>query len=112
MSGSVVHIDPQALGKTAASIASIAESMAGELQQLESAVTGSGNPWGGDETGTIFSAIYMKILSHSIESLASYVEQVGYAGAQLARHARAHAEHDATAASMIERAGSGQGATP
>lgn len=112
MTGGVVHIDPQSLAKAGSALATIADTMASELQQLESAVTGSGNPWGADETGTIFSAIYMKVLSHAMDSLASYVEQIGYAGAGLARHARAHAEHDAAAASMIERAGASPGATP
>ena len=112
MSGGVVHIDPQALARSGSALASIAQAMGSDLQQLESAVTGSGNPWGGDETGTIFSAIYVKVLTHAIESLASYVEQVGYAGAGLVRHAQAHAEHDTAASSMIERVGASPGGTP
>src|SRR6476620_468038 len=111
MGDGVVRVDPEKLARVSADLATIADTLGEQLGQLDTALSASGNPWGGDETGTIFSALYMKILSHAMDSLSSYVEQVGYAAAGLHRHARAHADHDAAAAAHLQQAGSAPGAT-
>jgi hypothetical protein len=83
--------------------------MAEAVTRLEAAVTGSGNPWGGDETGTMFAGIYNAVLGHALDSLGSYVEQVGYAGAALVAEAREMVQSDSAAAGRVADAGSGLG---
>jgi hypothetical protein len=100
-----IDIRPESLATAGQTLAHLAEEMAGAVTQLESAVTGSGNPWGNDETGTLFSGIYNAVLGHTLESLGTYVEQVGYAAAALARQAQETAAADSTAAANITRAG-------
>jgi hypothetical protein len=104
-----IDIDPESLAQAGASLAALAEQMATDVQQLQTAVTGSGNPWGGDETGTIFAGLYNAVLGHALESLTSYVEQVGYAAAGLAQQARSTAQTDAAAGTRIDDAGAGLG---
>ena len=105
VSAGQIDIRPESLATAGTTLAHIAEEMAGAVTQLEAAVTGSGNPWGNDETGTIFSGLYNAVLGHTLESLGSYVEQVGYAAAALALQARETAEADSTAAHNITEAG-------
>jgi hypothetical protein len=101
-----VDIDPESLAQAGSRLATVAEEMATQLQQLQTAVTGSGNPWGGDEQGTLFAGLYSAVLGHAMESLASHVEQVGYAAAGLAQQARADVQADTAAATRIDNAGS------
>jgi len=105
----IIDINPESLAQAGSTLASLAEQMATDVQQLQSAVTGSGNPWGNDEPGTLFAGIYTAVLGHALEPLTSYVEQVGYAAAGLAQQARAHVQTDKAAAARIEDAGSGLG---
>lgn len=107
MSGSgQVDIRPESLQAAAQSLATIAEQMADDVTRLQTAVT-SNNPWGGDETGTLFAGIYNAVLGHTLEALASYVEQTGYAAAGLAQNAQEAAAADQSAAGKVSSAGSG-----
>jgi len=106
MSGGQIDIRPDSLLAAGQTLARVAEQMADDVTHLQTAVT-SGNPWGGDETGTLFSGIYNAVLGHALDSLSSYVEQTGYAAAALVQQARETAEADASAAGRVTGAGSG-----
>lgn len=106
MSGGQIDVQPESLAAAGRSLAQTAEQMADAVMHLQSAVT-SGNPWGGDETGTMFSGIYNVVLGHALDALGSYTEQVGYAGAALVQQAREAVEADTAAAGRVDNAGSG-----
>jgi hypothetical protein len=102
-----IDIQPESLATAGSSLAQTAEQMADTFTGLQDAVTGSGNPWGGDETGTLFSGVYTAVLGHALDALGSYVEQVGYAGIALSRQAAELAETDSAAANRVAGAGGG-----
>jgi hypothetical protein len=108
VSGSI-DIDPQSLVRAGSTLASVTEQMATALQQLQSTVTGSGNPWGGDEQGTLFAGIYGAVLGHALESIDSYVEQMGYAAVGLSQQAHAIVHVDNAAAVGFHEVGPGSG---
>lgn len=106
MSSGQIDIRPESLQAAGQALARVAEQMADDVTHLQTAVT-SGNPWGGDETGTLFSGIYNAVLGHTLDSLSSYVEQTGYAAAALVQQAREAVETDTSAADRVSGAGSG-----
>jgi hypothetical protein len=83
------------LWQAGSQLGQLAEQMASELGQLQATVTGSGNPWGGDEQGTVFAQVYGLVLGKALQALGSYVDQVGYAGYGLMREAQAYGQTDA-----------------
>ena len=106
MTSGEIDIDPESLQSAAHSLAQTAEQMGDDVTHLQAAVT-SNNPWGGDETGTLFSGVYNLVLGHALDALISYVEQTGYAAAGLAQQASDAVETDAAAAGRVSDAGSG-----
>jgi hypothetical protein len=76
--------------------------MADAVTGLQAAVTGSGNPWGGDEAGTVFAGVYTGVLGTALDALSSHVEQVGYAAVALSQQA------GEAAAARVTDAGSGR----
>ena len=106
VSGGQIDIQPESLQAAGQTLAQLADQMADDVTQLQTAVT-SDNPWGGDETGTLFSGIYNAVLGHTLEALGSYVEQTGYAAAALVQQAQEAVETDASAADRVTGAGSG-----
>ena len=104
-----MRIDPESLTAASARLAGLAGQMADEAATLEAAVTGSGNPWGGDETGTLFSGLYTAVLGNALQALGSYIEQVGYAAGGLSMQAKSVVESDTTAAGRVQDAGAGLG---
>ena len=105
MSGGQIDIRPESLHAAGAALAHTAEQMADAVNGLQTAVTGSGNPWGGDDTGTLFAGIYTVVLGHALDALGSYVEQVGYAAAALSQQADELVDSDSAAAARTYRAG-------
>jgi uncharacterized protein YukE len=93
-----VDVDPEALRQAGADLGQLAEQMRTELGRLQSTVTGSGNPWGGDEQGTLFGQVYGLALGKALEALDSYVEQVGYAGYGLMRQGQQDVRTDTDSA--------------
>ena len=108
MSSGQNDIRPESLQAAAAGLARTAQGMADGLTDLQATINGAGNPWGNDETGTLFSAIYTQTLTSGLDALGSYVEQVGYAAAGLLRQAQELVSSDETSASRITDAGSGR----
>jgi uncharacterized protein YukE len=107
VSAGQIDIRPESLSAAASSLARTGQEMADAVTGLQAAVTGSGNPWGGDEAGTMFSAVYGLVLGNALEALSSYVEQVGFAAMALSQQAREVAAADEDAAGRITGAGSG-----
>jgi hypothetical protein len=85
--GGTVDITPESLQGAGSHLTELAQQMMTGLQGLQNTVTGSGNPWGGDEQGTLFSGLYGLVLGKAMEAIGSHVQQVGQAGVGLTQHA-------------------------
>jgi hypothetical protein len=107
VSAGEIDIRPESLAAAGKSLALTTEQMADAVKHLQEAVTGPGNPWGNDETGTLFGGVYTMVLGHALESLSSYVEQVGYAASALMVQAREAVATDESAAGRVSDAGHG-----
>lgn len=101
----LLDVNPEALWRAGADLGAQAEQMGSELAGWQSTVTGSGNPWGGDEQGSLFGQLYTAVLGTALETLSSYVDQVGYAGFALMQHARADVQTDNAAAAGFHALG-------
>lgn len=67
-----MKIDPDQLASSATSIAHSSESFADGLDGLEATVS-TGNPWGGDEAGSLFGLAYVEVLNHAMDVLGSHL---------------------------------------
>ncbi len=99
-----VRVDPDAMASVGSTLAGVAQRMADDVAALEITVTGPGNPWGEDESGTAFAVLYQAVLGQALGALGSYVEQVGEAAVTLTTQAREMAAIDADAAAGISLA--------
>jgi hypothetical protein len=106
VTGGRIEIRPESLQAAGSSLARTAGEMADAVTHLQAAVT-SNNPWGGDETGTMFAGIYNLVLGHTLDALGSYVDQVGYAGAALVQQAQEVVDTDVAAAVRVDNSGAG-----
>lgn len=83
-----ITVTPESMQQAGTQIAGVADEMAAGLEGLRSTITGSGNPWGSDEPGTVFGSIYAAVLGKAFTAIASHVAQVRYAGQALQQQAR------------------------
>lgn len=96
-----LRADPESMASAARDLAGVARRMADDVASLETAVGAASDPWGTDETGSVFALAYRAVRDIALDSMASYTEQVGYAAATLVLHARSVATEDASAASSL-----------
>lgn len=82
-----MDVTPDSLSSAGAHLTELGQQLMSGLQDLQNTVTGSGNPWGGDEQGTLFAGLYGLVLGKAIEAIGSHVQQVGQAGAGLTQQA-------------------------
>ena len=78
-----MRVSPQSLMTAAQQIARCAQDFGNEVNSLNSTVT-TGNPWGQDEQGSLFGALYVAVLNHALEAYGSHVDQLGVAAKGLA----------------------------
>jgi hypothetical protein len=68
-----IQVDPAALAQAGQGVGSAAQDFAGGLTELQSTVT-TENPWGSDEAGSIFGALYVAVLGHALDSMSSHLD--------------------------------------
>jgi hypothetical protein len=102
-----LRLDPESVAAAGRDLAGVAQRMADDLGQLERAIGGSPNPFGGGETGGVVSMAYQAVVATALDAIGSYTEQVGFAAATLVMEARAVAAEDAEGAASLYA-----GATP
>ncbi|GAA2674511.1 MULTISPECIES: hypothetical protein [Actinoplanes] len=95
-----LRLDPDSVAAAGRDLAAVAQRMADDLAQLESAVGGS-DPFGGDETSGVIAVAYRAVAGVALDAIGSYAEQVGFAAATLVMEARAVAAEDAEAAASL-----------
>jgi hypothetical protein len=100
-----LHVDPENVAAAGRTLAGIAQRMADDLGTLETAVGASSDPWGGDETGSMFALAYRAVRDVALDAMGSYTEQVGFAAATLVMLSGSVGDEDAAGASEIARAG-------
>jgi len=66
-----LDITPESLDLAGTQLTTLAQQMMDDLQQLQGTVTGSVNPWGADEQGSIFAMAYGYVLNAAMECRAS-----------------------------------------
>lgn len=78
-----ISTDPDVLTGAAQGIGAAAEDLANRLQALSSTVT-TEDPWGGDEPGTVFGTLYVAVLGHAMQAMATHLDRLAYATSGLA----------------------------
>jgi hypothetical protein len=101
-----MKIDPDQLGSSATSIAHSAETFADGLDGLEATVT-TGNPWGGDEAGSLFGLAYLEVLNHAMEVLGSHLGQLVEAAEGLGTMAQQTWQSEQENTAMMGRSAAG-----
>ena len=98
---SPMHVVPETMSTAATSLTQTAQELVTSVNGLAATINGAGNPWGADEQGSIFGQLYTAVLGKAFESIASHVEQVGYAGAALSQQAATYTEVETGAATQF-----------
>ncbi len=88
-----MRIDPEQVAGAAQTIGGCADDLGASLDALQSTVT-SGNPWGGDEPGTLFGAAYVEILDYAMQVYGSHVDLLAEAAQGLDGWAPSTAQTD------------------
>jgi hypothetical protein len=101
-----MRIDPDQLANSATGIARSAETFADELDGLEATVT-TGNPWGGDEAGSLFGLAYLEVLNHAMEVLGSHLGQLVEAAEGLGTMAQQTWQAEQDNVAMIDKSAAG-----
>lgn len=96
-----LRVDPDNIAAAGRDLAAIAQRMADDVASLETAVGASSDPWGADETGSMFALAYRAVRDIAIDAMGSYTEQVGFAAATLVMQARSVEAADAEGASSL-----------
>ena len=96
-----MHVIPETMSAAAATITQTAQDLVTSVNGLAATINGAGNPWGADEQGSIFGQLYTAVLGKAFDSIASHVEQVGYAGAALTQQAATYSEVESGAATQF-----------
>lgn len=87
-----MQIRPETMQADGEQLSAIAQQMQAGLGGLSNTVQGAGNPWGADEQGSLFGQLYQAVLGQAFTSIASHVQQVGYAGQALGAQAAGYAQ--------------------
>lgn len=98
-----IEVDVAALRSAAQTIGGTGERLDGQVQQLQATVTGSGNPWGADEPGSVFGMAYVEVVQHALDVYASMAEQLLDVAGKLATGADNHEFTDVGAADLFTR---------
>ena len=96
-----MHVVPETMSAAAATLTQTAQELVTSVDSLAATINGAGNPWGADEQGSIFGQLYTAVLGKAFESIASHVEQVGYAGAALTQQAATYRQVESGAATQF-----------
>jgi hypothetical protein len=103
-----LKLDPDNVAAAGSTLAGVAQRMADDVAVLEATVTGAGNPWGDDDSGSVFALAYRAVLGHALQALGSHVQQMGEAALDLHLQARAIASADLEAATDLAAADPGR----
>jgi uncharacterized protein YukE len=98
-----IEVDVDALHAAAASLAATGQQLGQAVSGLESTVNGSGNPWGADEPGSLFGAVYVEVLTHALDVYRSMADQLTEAAENLDLSADAHEATDIANAELFTR---------
>ncbi|BCY07061.1 hypothetical protein [Actinoplanes sp. L3-i22] len=100
-----LRLDPEHVAAAGRNLAGIAQRMADDLTTLEAAVGAGSDPWGTDETGSVFALAYRAVRDVALDAMGSYTEQVGFAATTLVMLAGSVVDSDEAGAADIYGAG-------
>jgi hypothetical protein len=103
-----LKLDPENVAAAGSALAGVAQRMADDVAVLEATVAGAGNPWGDDDSGSVFALAYQAVLGHALQALGSHVQQMGEAALDLHLQARAIASADLAGAADLAAADPGR----
>ncbi|PWR09224.1 hypothetical protein DKT68_12835 [Micromonospora acroterricola] len=98
-----IEVDLDALHAAAGSLAATGQQLGAEVTSLESTVNGAGSPWGADEAGSLFGAVYVEVLTHALDVYRSMADQLLEAAANLDQGADAHEATETANADLFSR---------
>jgi uncharacterized protein YukE len=93
------RVSPDALLAAATQTQRAADDLAAATEKLQSRVLGAGSPWGGDEMGTVFAAVYTEGTQLGLEVLGDLAQHLQDMAASLTQMSqKIQATDDANAA--------------
>jgi hypothetical protein len=96
-----MRLDTTQLPAAAREIAGAAQTVRQEVSTLRATVT-DGNPWGGDEPGSLFGAVYVGVLDHAMRAVGSHADLLASAAEGLTTWASRAEAADADAAAGFD----------
>jgi hypothetical protein len=98
-----IRVDVVALRTASASFGATGQQLGTSVTGLDGTVTGSGNPWGSDEGGSIFGAVYVEVLTHALDCYRSMADQLLETSENLSYEADAYEQIETENADLFNR---------
>ncbi len=98
-----IEVDVAAMRAAAGSLDTTGQQLSGEVTSLEGTVTGSGSPWGSDEAGSLFGAVYVEVLTHALDVYRSMADQLLEVAGNLSSSADAYEAIETSNADLFNR---------
>lgn len=94
MSGTGFHVDPASLLGSGDAVIEVARRLLGETESTEANMRAYGEPWGGDDIGSLIGIAYTEVAAYLFDCLGIAAEEVGSAGSDLTLMAESYEASD------------------
>ncbi|GAA2711592.1 WXG100 family type VII secretion target [Actinoplanes palleronii] len=75
--------EPAALRAGGEQVIDVAERFIGQLESFEAQMAGYGEPWGGDDIGSLIGTVYVGVSAWVLDCIGVAAEEIGAAGSDL-----------------------------
>ena len=77
------EVEPAALRAGGDQVIGAADRFTGQLESFEAQMAGYGEPWGGDDIGSLIGAVYTGVSAWVLDCIGVAAEEIGAAGSDL-----------------------------
>ncbi|MGW5556951.1 WXG100 family type VII secretion target [Micromonospora sp. NPDC003944] len=77
------EVQPEALRAGADQVTGAADRFIGQLESFEAQMAGYGEPWGGDDIGSLIGGVYTGVAAWVLDCIGVAAEEIGAAGSDL-----------------------------
>ncbi|MEV0156931.1 hypothetical protein AB0H57_24815 [Micromonospora sp. NPDC050686] len=109
MSGGGFEVRPEALRDAGHTLSDVAQGFLADLDGFEAQLRGYGEPWGGDDIGSLIGVAYTEVAAYLFDCVASAGEEIGSAGEDVSGMADAYERVDEDGADSMRSLAAGLG---
>ncbi|WP_309232121.1 WXG100 family type VII secretion target [Micromonospora tarensis] len=92
MTGPGIQVDPDALASSGSGLERVAAEFGQALAAFQQELAGFGQPWGGDDIGSLIGAAHEAVAEFAFDCFGTAVDEIGAAGVDLGAMASTYRE--------------------